>query len=312
MRDQCWWGCFIADSVVSLRLGRSPTIHEEDVDVAVPVRSVAENMGERVRVEVIRLASLINRINQKLYGVKRKSIDSTRERDELNNELVEWHKKLPDDMQLPFPNAICPYHAVLTMHLLFHTTLLILHRPFVSPTCAGSIEIYRSSALASSSILGSYRYTHNGLRSNPFIIFHTFTSAVALMYFAQSTERLLSEPAKFGFEECLAAFRAIEGTWAAATTAMNLIAHAFRLGNVIMHNRRYNVMANQAIQPSDLEDVHDRHGVMEWGGLAGALTGGPMNDGNLWCDYEMRNTISLRELGSPDPNDVCSGKKMTG
>jgi hypothetical protein len=242
--------------VVSLRLGRSPTIHEDDFDVPVPSLSVSDDMGERVLVEVVRLAGVINRINRRLYGVKRKSLEAIRERDEFNAELIAWQTQLPDDLRLTCSNSICPYHAVLTMHLLFHTTLLILHRPFVSRACAFSKEIYRSSALASSFILASFRYTNNGVQSNPFIIFHTFTSAVALTHFAQSAERSIAEPAKFGFEECLAAFRAIERTWVAATNALNLLAHVFNLGNVIMHSRRYNIMPDDTMRWTDLQDEH--------------------------------------------------------
>jgi len=241
--------------VVSLRLGRSPTIHEDDFDVPVPSLSVSDDMGERVLVEVVRLADVINRINRRLYGVKRKSLEAIRERDDFNAELIAWQTQLPDDLQLP-SNSICPYHAVLTMHLLFHTTLLILHRPFVSRSCAVSKEIYRSSALASSFILASFRYTNNGVQSNPFIIFHIFTSAIALTHFAQSAERSIAEPAKFGFEECLAAFRAIERTWVAATNALNLLAHVFSLGNVIMHSRRYNIMPDDETRWPDLQDEH--------------------------------------------------------
>src|SRR5277367_6487568 len=97
-------------------------------------------------------------------------------------------------------DSIYPYHAVLTMHLLFHTTLLILHRPFVSRACILSNEIYRSSALASSFILASFRYTNNGVQINPFIIFHTFTSGVALICLSPFTERSVSESPKFGYE----------------------------------------------------------------------------------------------------------------
>ena len=222
--------------MISLRLGRSPTIHEDDFDVTVPQLSESDDVGERVLVEVIGLARVINRINRRLYGVKRNALDAGRERDQFNVELMAWQRQLPDDLQLP---AICPYHAVLTMHLLFHTTLLILHRPFISRACVTSNEIYRSSSLASSFILASYRYTSNGVQSNPFLIFHTFTSAVALLHFAQSAETSVSEPAKFAFEECLTAFREIERTWAAATNALNLVAQMCSLGDGIVHSRRY-------------------------------------------------------------------------
>ena len=92
---------------------------------------------------------------------------------------------------------------------------------------------------------------------------------------------------------------------------MNLIAHAFRLDNVIMHNRHYGVIAKEAIQRSDREGLHDPLEVMEWGGLAGALNGGLMNDGNLWFDYSEMDTNSLRDLGWLEPNNVCSGNNMT-
>lgn len=246
--------------MVSLRLGRSPTIHEDDFDVVVPKLSGYDDMGERVLVEVIGLARVINRINRRLYGVKRKTLEAERERDGFNVELMAWQKQLPEDLQLP---SICPYHAVLTMHLLFHTSLLILHRPFVPRTSALSKEVYRSSSLASSFILASFRYTNNGVQSNPFLIFHTFTSAVALLYFAQSVERSISEPAKFAIEECLTAFRAIERTWGAATNALNLVAQVCSLGDGIMHSRRYYIQPKDTMQQGEIREDDNDCTVME-------------------------------------------------
>ena len=219
-------------------------------------------MGERVLVEVIGLARVINRINRRLYGVKRKTLEAERERDGFNVELMAWQTQLPEDLQLP---SICPYHhAVLTMHLLFHTTLLILHRPFVPRTSALSNEVYRSSSLASSFILASFRDTDNGVQSNPFLIFHTFTSAVALLYFAQSVERSISEPAKFAFEECLTAFRAIERTWGAATNALNLVAQVCSLGDGIMHSRRYYIQPKDTIQQGEIKEDDNDWSVVEF------------------------------------------------
>ena len=72
------------------------------------------------------------------------------------------------------------------------------------------------------------------------------------------------------------------GTWPAATTALNLIAHAFCLGNVLMRNRHCGIVANGAMQRSGREDLYGPLEVTEWSAWEGALVGGPMDDGNLW------------------------------
>lgn len=133
-----------------------------------------------------------------------------------------WAADLPRDLQLSSDNIVS-IHPILTMHLLFNTTLLVLHRPFLGDPA--SEETYRTAAVASSFILASYQYTTTGLQSNPFIIQHTFVCAIALLYMTQSTEVDISEPAKTGLETCLAAFRASSRTWVAATHALKLLAN---------------------------------------------------------------------------------------
>lgn len=78
-----------------------------------------------------------------------------------------------------------------------------------------------------------------------FVIFRTLTSAIAPTYAAQSTEMSVSEPAKFGFQEFLAASKR---AWAAATHAFNLLTYEFSLGNVIMHSKCRGVLPSNVIQ----------------------------------------------------------------
>jgi hypothetical protein len=203
----------------------------------------------RVFVHVTKLCQVINRIILEFYPVRkqvRDIADSRRMRDHFHGQLQEWQQCLPSDIRLPPPNGGAPAHPVLTMHLLFHTILLILHRPFISPIEEhDSDENYRSSALTSSFILASYRYTSTGLRSNPFIVYFAFTSAIALIYSSRSSEASISEPAKFGLQECLSAFKAMERTWHVATHAMNLIASNFDLGNVFALSRSHVVITSK-------------------------------------------------------------------
>ena len=222
-REDCWWSCYVADSVISLRLGRAPTIQEDDYDVGPPICAF-EPSAYRVFAHVVRLCRVINRVIREFYNVRRKAtpVHSRVARDELHVELMTWVAGLPIDLQLPSTDIVS-MHPILTMHLLFNTTLLVLHRPFLGDTV--SEEAYCSAAVASSFILAAYQYTMTGLQSNPFIIQYTLISAIALLYMTQSAEVSVSEPAKTGLQQCLAAFRASSRTWVAATHALKLLAN---------------------------------------------------------------------------------------
>jgi hypothetical protein len=212
----------VADSVISLRLGRAPTIQEDDYDVDPPT-STFEPSNYRVFAHVVRLCTLINRVIREFYSVRRRTRGITKiARDEIHQELMAWAADLPLDLQLSSDNIVS-IHPILTMHLLFNTTLLVLHRPFLGDPA--SEATYRTAAVASSFILASYQYTTTGLQSNPFIIQHTFVCAIALLYMTQSSEVDISEPAKTGLETCLSAFRASSRTWVAATHALRLLAN---------------------------------------------------------------------------------------
>jgi hypothetical protein len=233
-RTTTWWTCYVLDIVTSIRLGRKPVIRDNDFDVPLPEDpGELADIGLQVFVRVIKLCRLLSHIIDQFYSL-RSSSHGAIHLNRYNLDLVQWQNDLPASLRIPQYNNVI-HSSVYTMHLLFHTAVLLLHRPFLSNTTTRdlSVPIYRSSAFSSSFALARYRADHNYSRSNPFVVHYIFTNAIAHVQSARSNENSVAQAANFGLQECLTAFNEIRGTWTVAGRAMDLLVDTFNFGNVI-------------------------------------------------------------------------------
>jgi Fungal specific transcription factor domain len=238
-RQLSWWSCYVLDVITSLRLGRTPLIREDDFDVAVPEYPGGGYIGLQVSIRVIRLCRILSRIVQQFYPGRRRPVHPELQQTNvtlLHGELIAWRNDLPTSLQLiPGQQVAHPIH---TMHLLFHTAMLLLHRPFIAnnTTRNDSLYLYRSSAIESSTLLASYRYANRFQCSNPYMVHYIYTNAIAHLQSSRADESAVALAANFGLQDCLKALLEIRGTWKVAGSALDLLFHRFNLGNVIYPN----------------------------------------------------------------------------
>jgi len=137
-RRNVFWALYVLDRGVSLRLGRPPTICEEDIEVSEPTLGPISQPSQVKDgfAQFVKLNRIKSEIYSKLYSVRSLIGDCQAERlailQTLDEKLIVWHKTLPKDMQsLPqvvdYPNAVFSTMMVL-LHAEYYNCQLMLHR----------------------------------------------------------------------------------------------------------------------------------------------------------------------------------------
>ncbi|KAJ5443847.1 uncharacterized protein N7458_007719 [Penicillium daleae] len=125
-RRNVFWVLYVLDRGISLRLGRPPTICEEDIEVSEPTlgRISQPSQVKDGFAQFVKLNRIKSEIYTKLYSIRSLRGDCQAERlatlQNLEEKLIIWQKSLPKDM-LSIPRALHNPNAVFsTMTLLLH------------------------------------------------------------------------------------------------------------------------------------------------------------------------------------------------
>ncbi|RHZ52745.1 hypothetical protein CDV55_102117 [Aspergillus turcosus] len=115
-RRNVFWVVYIIDRTLSFRLGRPPTISDEDIQVSEPASGKFLHM--------VRLIKIESEIYTRLYSVRARDPDRRTERlaaeDELYQKLVGWQYSLPDGELQPGQVLHCPNPEQLPSTILLH------------------------------------------------------------------------------------------------------------------------------------------------------------------------------------------------
>lgn len=128
-RRNVFWVLYILDRGVSLRLGRPPTICEEDIEVSEPTlgRIPRPSQVKDGFAQFVKLNRIKSEIYSKLYSIRSLRGDCQAERlaslQNLEEKLIIWQKSLPKDM-LSYPRALHHPNAV------FSTMTFVLHAEY--------------------------------------------------------------------------------------------------------------------------------------------------------------------------------------
>ncbi|KAF2405323.1 hypothetical protein EJ06DRAFT_525849 [Trichodelitschia bisporula] len=172
VRNQVFWGAFIADQLVSFTLGRLPQIPTSAVTVDMPqvregedgdmwmppnphLRARSPASISTVFYEVARLSKILNS-TLLMFFAPTEAIKGSLLLDEYNKYLA-WYHRLPTAVA-SLEDA--PPH-ILTLHMYYHAAILLLFRPFLKATLTNSpispSEICRTAANYISDIAMRYR-----------------------------------------------------------------------------------------------------------------------------------------------------------
>ncbi|KAL1922264.1 uncharacterized protein VTP21DRAFT_9803 [Calcarisporiella thermophila] len=265
IRKRVFWCCFVADRFISAKFGRSLSIDEREFDVpypndddeeeedfstpsspATPVGSGQRGSSSPTAIrpqtvvdfkQLVRLYEILGRILQSIYSLSAKHNPAFVQNpnslvSSLHNSLVSWYKALPQHLHLPpgtRPSQL-PSPPVCLLHLLYHSAVILLHRPFIpmpdQEVPRTSYPSHRICTEAANAIVDiSYSLRENGsLR----FLYHPgtyciFTAASIHLNNATSSDPKVAAKAKLDVARCMSVLSTLEDAWMSAQRACNII-----------------------------------------------------------------------------------------
>ncbi|GAA5993685.1 hypothetical protein JCM10908_002295 [Rhodotorula pacifica] len=177
------------------------------------------------------LAVIINRIISNIYAIRIRVLGQSSETllSLLDQSLASWFLALPPHLQYnPAGKSVPPPH-ILSLHLQFYNSLILLHRPFIpgQNSKAGhgtfpSHSICTTAANAIANIVTIWRKTWSLRQCPPFLTYPIFSAGIICVYNA-SFDESLAHPAKVHLLQCMEALHEMELIWGSATRQRELL-----------------------------------------------------------------------------------------
>ncbi|KAF7169115.1 hypothetical protein CNMCM5623_001923 [Aspergillus felis] len=139
-RRNVFWVLYVLDRGLSFRLGRPPTIRDEDIQISEPTDGKFAHLVRLIRIE--------SEIYTRLYSVRAREPDRRSERlaaeDELYQKLLAWQYSLPYEDLRPGQVLHCPnpeqLPSIITLHAEFYNCQLMLWRLEIGAETSSSPE----------------------------------------------------------------------------------------------------------------------------------------------------------------------------
>ncbi|CUA68348.1 Lactose regulatory protein LAC9 [Kluyveromyces lactis NRRL Y-1140] [Rhizoctonia solani] len=270
-----WFGCVVMDKYVSTYIGRPLAVFERDYDTRWPDQDASEEHDqdwvdiakdeakgayEPVPGRVLpcfaaasKLSAILSKIVEALYSIRpAPGASKSAERAQLEEELEKWLLNLPVDLRYDITRGVIegsgkvPPPHVLTLHMMYWCSLLLLHRPsirfnkspppthrYASPE--GSTTSDQSTSTSSTRAIGLCRFAANHItkivstygehfslaRGPAFLSYYVFSASI------MHVTLLMMNPedvqAQMGLQECMTALEAMNTTWPSAGRAFELL-----------------------------------------------------------------------------------------
>lgn len=241
-RKRVFYCCFVLDRLACAMHGRSPMIDERDYDTPYPSEEdedapqIMENFHY-----LIKICEILGEVIRDLYMVKgRKQLSLMATPDSivssLDKKLNKWMSKLPPNLQYRPPNtrlnerAPAPALELCQLHMLFYTTLILTHRPFipgpqqtVAPSVFPSASICTFAANKILDITESLMIEGRLKNVNNYSLFFMFTAGIIFIYNAASTDSMFAFEAKISINKIMRAMDEVETTWITSARHCNIL-----------------------------------------------------------------------------------------
>lgn len=241
-RKRCFFVCFVVDRLSCAMFGRTPVIDERDYDTPYPSDidggepQIIENF-----LQLIKLASILGSVLRQLYTVHGKhelSIVPTPDRiiSSLDKQLNMWLARLPPGIQYSPPNTRenerqpAPAIERCQLHMLFYTTLILLHRPFIpGPTQSVAPSVFPSGAIctyAANKILdiAVSLYAEGRLKNvNSYTLYFMFTAGIIFINDAATGDSMTSFESKISINKIMRGMEQAETTWRTSARHTNIL-----------------------------------------------------------------------------------------
>ncbi|KAF5361342.1 hypothetical protein D9757_012319 [Collybiopsis confluens] len=244
-RKRIWYSCVVMDKYVSAYIGRPLMIFESDFDTLLPseeleyedVEELGSNIGHPIPCfkAAATLSGFLGTVLQTIYAARPAS-SRHGELALIDGLLNKWYYGLPANLQHD-PQSLkssVPPPCVLTLHMQYWCTMLLLHRPFtiqerhrpsggvrLQSVSDKNHELCASAANHITSIATLFldKYT---LRNCPaFLCYYVFTAS--LMHIVSISSFPNDPQASIGLNKCLNILNVMQVTWPSAGRALELL-----------------------------------------------------------------------------------------
>lgn len=226
--------------------GRSPMIDDRDYDTPYPTENDEDDVDRVPRImenfrHLIRLCEILGDILRDLYMVKgRRQLSAMATPDSvistLDKSLNAWMAKLQPSLRYRPPNtriaekAPAPALELCQVHMLFYTTLILLHRPFIpGPTQSTAPSVFPSASIctfAANKILDiaeSLLVEGRLANVNNYSVYFMFTAGIIFIYNAASSDSMFAFEAKISITKIMRAMDEVEKTWITSARHCNIL-----------------------------------------------------------------------------------------
>ncbi|CAO3689252.1 unnamed protein product [Rhizopus stolonifer] len=245
-RKRVFYCSFVIDRLSCAMHGRAPMIDERDYDAPYPSEIDEDDRHNTPTImdnfhQLIKLCEILGDILCQMYMVKgRRHLSTLSSPDsvisKLDRALNNWMSKLPPSIQYRPPNTRTaeklppPKLEVCQTHMLFYTTLILLHRPFIpGPTQKVTTSVFPSASIctfAANKILDIVECLLAGDRLkniNNYTLYTMFTAGIIFINDASSSDPDFAFDAKLNINKVIKAMDEVETTWITSARHCNIL-----------------------------------------------------------------------------------------
>lgn len=261
-RKRVFWCCYIMDRFMCASYGRSANFDERDCDVPLPSVDDDEPLECKdpsrppVRLlevfkESVKMADILGHVLKNMYYAKSRLDTQHTILNTLHQKLTQWHDSLPPALAYKLPNtqngekSPDPPSAICQLHLMYYTTLILLHRSFIPgpkqlPISLPCFKICEEAATSIMDIVNimlgenHLRYVYN------FSVYYVFTAGIIFVKLASSSkEPNVAFDAKLNINRIINALDNIEKTWMNASRCCNILGELAGLRDIKLEVDKY-------------------------------------------------------------------------
>ncbi|CAE6383563.1 unnamed protein product [Rhizoctonia solani] len=347
-----WFGCVVMDKYVSTYIGRPLAVFERDYDTRWPdqdpdevdrdwvdiVKDDSRGAYEPVPGRVLacfaassRLSAVLSRIVEALYSIRPGSTPRSAERAQLEEELEKWLLGLPVYLRYDITRGVLegsgkvPPPHVLTLHMMYWCSVLLLHRPsirfnkpppthrYASPE--GSTTSDQSTSTSSTRAIGLCKLAANHItkivstygehfslgRGPAFLSYYVFSASI------MHVTLLMMNPedvqAQMGLQECMSALESMNTTWPSAGRAFELLNESkMNIQEHYLESLRHSPWRHKRKTPEEQEDgvehEHQRSNSRD-GTRDGRVQLAPVRDGRPMVNLRTQSRDGILAHTSP-------------
>lgn len=224
-RMEAFWPVFLHDRILTSLLGHNCALPWTRVNV--PFIDVATEESSLARDQLAfsfqcQLWDLHDQHMDKIYSFEFGRLDLTSKHRLLVNArdaLLGFRKKMTDLIPLRLQNGTA---AQKVLHLSYHMSLTLLHRPFLQAehdrqTRWLALRTTTAAANASSKIIKTLMGSSDGAKLPYFVTHHIMTTALSHLLNATCHDNKTRQKSVNGLRVCLSALETLGGTWSNAT-----------------------------------------------------------------------------------------------